>query len=406
MTITTNRSTSTSAAAEVHDGAFTVGYRQLSEALKLTAVATKSKAVPVLQRVLVECDRAGSRITAFDFDTAVTVALSGTSSRKTGRMLLEHAAASRVLAAAVKGAAKRHLDGLQVRLEVIDGMPTLGVEGYVVPLDAGISPDQFPALPATTPPSHVVERVGFTGLFDRCRAVVDRGEMLPILTAVRLDLAPGHIGATATDRYRLALGQVPAQGTTTEQVLAPAATVAAILGQMSGDELALGTDAIEGTVWLTVQAGSVTARVLTVDGSYPSVESVVVRAGGAQTVTLPRAELLAAASRAAAITAAAADKKAAARIVVDDGAITIEPGSGTARTCTAPAMPALVAGHQGRWVTGVNPAFFLEAVASIDAAEVTLHLGEPVKPLVLTAGGEGNDSSASFRHIVMPVRFS
>ncbi len=69
-------------------------------------------------------------------------------------------------------------------------------------------------------------------------------------------------------------------------------------------------------------------------------------------------------------------------------------------------MPALVAGHQGRWVTGVNPAFFLEAVASVDAAEVTLHLGEPVKPLVLTAGGEGNDSSASFRHIVMPVRFS
>jgi DNA polymerase-3 subunit beta len=406
MTTTTDQSTSTNAAPEAHAGAFTVGYRQLSEALKLTAVAAKSKALPVLQRVLVESDRAGARITAFDFDTAVTVEMEGTSARTRGRMLLEHAAASRVLAAAVKGASKRHLDGLEVRLEVVDGTPTLHVEGYAVPLDAALTPDQFPALPPTTPPTHVVDRAGFTGLFNRCRAVADRGDLLPILSAVRLQLEPGHIGATATDKYRLTIGQIPARGTTREQVLAPATTVATILGRLSAVELALGTDSVEGSVWLTLQAGSVTARVLTVDGTYPSVESVVARAGGDLTVTLPRVALLEAAGRAAAITTAAADKNAPARIVVDAGTITIEPGSGTERTCTAPAVAAQVGGLQAGWVAGVNPAFLLEAVSSIDAAEVTLHLGEPTRPLMFTAGGEVSDSSAPFRHIVMPVRFA
>lgn len=406
MTITTNRSKTSSVAPEAQAGGFTVGYRQMSEALRATAVAAKSKVLPVLQQVLVEVTRDRARLTTFDFDTAVTVDLAGASGCVTGRMLIEHAALARVLAAAVKGSTKRHLEQLEVRVDVVEGVPTVHVDGYDVPLEATTTPDQFPALPCTTPATHVLDRVAFTGLFERCRQVADRGVTLPILTAVRLDLQVDGVVATATDRYRLATGSVPARGTTSQTVLAPAATVATVLGHLDGVELAVGTDSIEDNVWLTVRSGAVTARILTVAGDYPSVTSVLDSAGGPLAVTVPRAALTAAAARAAAITAAAADRKTPARVVVGAETISVEPGSSSGRACTAPSVPARVEHHDQAWVAGVNPAYFVEAVGSIDADEVTLHLGDPARPLVLTAAGDPNGAVAAFRHVLMPVRFA
>ena len=406
MTITTTRSTTSSIAPEAHSGGFTVGYRQLSEAVRATAVAAKSKVLPVLARVLVDSDQDGARLTTFNFDTAITVELDGATERTRGRMLIEHAVFTRVLAAAGKGSTKRHLDELEVRLDVIDGVPTVHVDGYAVPVEAVITPDQFPALPPTTPATHVLDRVAFTDLFERCRGAADRGATLPILTAVRLDLEADVCVATATDRYRLATGSVPARGTRSETVLAPADTVATVLHHLSGSDLAIGTDSIEGSEWLTVQSGSVTARIRTVAGTYPSVATVISTSGGPLTVTVPRAALAAAATKAAAITTAAADKRTPARVVVGPDGITIEPGSSAGRACTAPAVPAQVEHHTQTWVAGVNPAFFVDAVNSFDVDEVTLHLGDPARPMVLTAAGELNESTAAFRHVLMPVRFA
>ncbi len=175
MTITTTRSTTSSIAPRRMPAEFTVGYRQLSEAVRATAVAAKSKVLPVLGRVLVDSDQDGARLTTFNFDTAITVELDGATERTRGRMLIEHAVFTRVLAAAGKGSTKRHLDELEVRLDVIDGVPTVHVDGYAVPVEAVITPDQFPALPPTTPATHVLDRVAFTDLFERCRSAADRG---------------------------------------------------------------------------------------------------------------------------------------------------------------------------------------------------------------------------------------
>ncbi len=74
MTITTNRSTSTSVAAEVPRRRFHGRLPAAQRGVEADGRSQEQGYVPVLQRVLVECDRAGARITAFDFDTAVTVA--------------------------------------------------------------------------------------------------------------------------------------------------------------------------------------------------------------------------------------------------------------------------------------------------------------------------------------------
>ncbi len=143
--------------------------------------------------------------------------------------------------------------------------------------------------------------------------------------------------------------------------------------------------------------GSVTARIAPWQGTYPSVATVISTSGGPLTVTVPQAALAAAVTKAAAITTAAADKRTPARVVVGPDGITIEPGSSAGRACTAPAVPAQVEHHTQTWVAGVNPAFFVDAVNSFDVDEVTLHLGDPARPMVLTAAGELNESTAAFK---------
>lgn len=67
-----------------------------------------------------------------------------------------------------------------------------------MPVEAAFTADQFPALLPATPATHVLDRVAFTALFERCRGAADRGVTLPIPTAVRLDLEADVCVATAT----------------------------------------------------------------------------------------------------------------------------------------------------------------------------------------------------------------
>lgn len=52
------------------------------------------------------------------------------------------------------------------------------------------------------------------------------------------------------------------------------------------------------------------------------------------------------------------------------------------------------------WSTGANPAYLLDAIATLTGVEVTLHLSATDRPIVLTDTGSSNYR----RHILMPTR--
>jgi len=101
-------------------GTFTAGYRALVVALKALALPTLGrKPLPAFTRILAIVRTDHVELTTFDFDAAVTVTLPA-SDTNTGRMLLDHASLSKVLAAAVKGSTKAAAD----RLDVTSPPPT------------------------------------------------------------------------------------------------------------------------------------------------------------------------------------------------------------------------------------------------------------------------------------------
>ena len=89
-------------------------------------------------------------------------------------------------------------------------------------------------------------------------------------------------------------------------------------------------------------------------------------------------------------------------ITVNSDAVTITPATdGDRAKVTAPPLPATTAGETGPWTTGANPAYLLDAITTLTADEVTLHLTAPDRPMILTDAGD-----ADYRHVLMPVRLT
>ena len=89
-------------------------------------------------------------------------------------------------------------------------------------------------------------------------------------------------------------------------------------------------------------------------------------------------------------------------ITVNPTALTIAPATdGDRAKVTAPALPADIAGQSEAWTTGANAAFLLDAIATLTADKVTLHLTDPGRPMILT---DADDTT--YRHVLMPVRLA
>lgn len=383
-------------------GAFTVAHRDLVDALKTLALPTTGrKQMPVFSRALATVRPDHVELTTFDLDVAATVTLPATGTT-TGRMLLDHPSLTKVLSAAVKGTTRAIADRIDVTVTTPDHTPVVHIGGYSLPLDDTIAVDTFPHLPLTTAPTHVADREILSTLVERVTPAADRGITLPILTGINTVLDKGSMTLTATDRYRLASGTIPVNGTTSAKVLIPAAVLAKLLPRLTSAQVRLGVDVIAGTTWFTLADATTTVRIRTLDGEYPTVSSILEQTP-TRTVTVPRSQLLQAATRAASLTAAVTtSKNSPVTLTVTSDALTLAPATqGDPTKVTAPALQATVTGETDVWATGANPAFLLAAIATLTADEVTLHLTDPNRPMVLTDAGE-----TDYRHVLMPVRLA
>ncbi|MGL5823620.1 MAG: DNA polymerase III subunit beta [Nocardioides sp.] len=401
MTTTTSTRPSPNPETTPSTGAFTTSYRALVGALKTLALPTTGrKSLPVFTRIRATVRAGHLVLTTFDFDTAVTVTVPATGTTA-GEMLLDHPSITKILSAAAKGLSKAAADRLEVTVTTPDHTPVVHTNGYSLPLDDTVPVDAFPDLPATTPSTHVVDRQDLVALVERVTVAADRGDTLPILTGILANLDTSTLTLTATDRYRLASGTIAVNGTSTEKVLIPAVTLSKLLPHLSSPQTRMGVDVIAGITWVTVADDNTTIRIRTLDGEYPKVSSIL-NQEPTRSVTLARAALLQAATRAASLSAAVKATNSPVMITVTGSELTVAPATVGDRTkVTAPALQGAVVGETDRWVTGANPAFLLAAIATLSADEVTLHLTDPSRPMVLT-----DADSTDYRHVLMPVRFA
>lgn len=374
---------------------FRVEREVLAEAVTWVARGLPARPpVPVLAGILIEANDEGTvTLSAFDYEVSARLTVPAEVSESGTVLVL-----GRLLADI-----SRNLPNKPVDVEV---------QGSKVQVVCGSSrfsllqmpSDDYPTLPSSPEPSGSIDGQLFTQAVSQVSVAADRGDTLPILTGVRVEIEGDKMTLLATDRYRLAMRELtwnPTDSAASHIVLVPARTLADTarsLGASGSIDVALGS-AAGGDGLVGFEAGSRRTTTRLLDGEYPKVSSIFPTTSDTESV-INTAELVEAVKRVALV----AERNTPVRLRFTEGQVAIEAGTGE----DAQASEAVEATLTGPDVeVAFNPGFLLDGLGAVGTEFSRLSFTQPSRPAVLSGQAEADgEADTSYRYVIMPVRFA
>ncbi|HEX5523066.1 MAG TPA: DNA polymerase III subunit beta [Pedococcus sp.] len=374
---------------------FRVEREVLAEAVTWVARGLPARPpVPVLAGVLIEANEEGSlTLSAFDYEVSAKVTVPAEVSEPGTVLVL-----GRLLADISRNLPNRPID--------------VSTEGNKVAVICGSSrfsllmmpSEDYPTLPVSPAPSGTIAGDVFTQAVAQVSIAADRGDTLPILTGVRVEIDGEKMTLLATDRYRLAMRELtwnPEATDASHVALVPARTLsetAKALGAAGSIEVALGSAAGgEGLVGFEAGQRRTTTRLL--DGEYPKVTSIFPTSVETEAV-IKTSELVEAVKRVSLV----AERNTPVRLRFSEGQVTIEAGTGD----DAQASEAVESTLSGPEIEiAFNPQFLLDGLGAVGTAFSRFSFTQPSRPAVLSGQAEADGvADTSYRYVLMPVRFA
>ena len=350
--------------------------------------------VPVLAGILVRADDDGTlTLSAFDYEVSARITVAAEVSEPGTVLVL-----GRLLADISRNLPDRPID--------------VATEGSKVQVTCGSSrfsllmmpADDYPTLPSSPQPSGSIDGHLFTQAVAQVSVAADRGDTLPILTGVRVEIEGDTMTLLATDRYRLAMRELHWNPTATDAshvVLIPARTLSDIsrsLGASGSVDVALGTAAGgDGLVGFEAGQRHTTTRLL--DGEYPKVSSIFPSSSETESV-VRTSDLVEAVKRVALV----AERNTPVRLRFSEGQVAIEAGTGD----DAQASEAVEATLTGPEIEiAFNPTYLLDGLGAVGTPFSRISFTQASRPAVLTGQAEEDgEADSSYRYVLMPVRFA
>ncbi|WP_353951861.1 DNA polymerase III subunit beta [Knoellia sp. S7-12] len=374
---------------------FRVEREVLAEAVTWVARGLPARPpVPVLAGILIEANDEGTvTLSAFDYEVSARLTVPAEVSESGTVLVL-----GRLLADI-----SRNLPNKPVDVEVI-GSKVQVVCGSSRFSLLQMPSDDYPTLPSSPEPSGSIDGQLFTQAVSQVSIAADRGDTLPILTGVRVEIEGDKMTLLATDRYRLAMRELtwnPTDSAASHIVLVPARTLADTarsLGASGSIDVALGS-AAGGDGLVGFEAGSRRTTTRLLDGEYPKVSSIFPTTSDTESV-INTAELVEAVKRVALV----AERNTPVRLRFTEGQVAIEAGTGE----DAQASEAVEATLTGPDVeVAFNPGFLLDGLGAVGTEFSRLSFTQPSRPAVLSGQAEADgEPDTSYRYVIMPVRFA
>jgi DNA polymerase-3 subunit beta len=178
---------------------FRVGREALGEAVAWVARALPARpVVPVLSGLLLDAGDAGLTLSCFDYEVAARVQIEA-EVQEAGTALVPGRLLAEITRSLPGRPAEFSSDGDMVSLTCGSAEFTL----FSLPIE------DYPALPEPPQPAGTIEGGAFAVAVSQVVPAVSRDDTLPMLTAVCLDIDGGTLTLAATDRYRLAVRELP-----------------------------------------------------------------------------------------------------------------------------------------------------------------------------------------------------
>ena len=351
--------------------------------------------VPVLAGVLIEASDEGTlTLSAFDYEVSAKITVAAEVAEPGTVLVL-----GRLLADISRNLPDRPID---VRTDGNKVQVTCGSSRFSLLL---MPADDYPTLPSSPAISGTIAGDIFTQAVAQVAIAADRGDTLPILTGVRVEIEGDKITLLATDRYRLAMRELTWNPETTDAshvALVPARTLsdtAKALGASGSIEIHLGAadNGMSGLIGFEAGQRRATTRLL--DGEYPKVTSIFPSSADTESV-IETVALVEAVKRVALV----AERNSPVRLRFTEGQVVIEAGSGDDAQASE-AVEAVLTGPEIE--IAFNPAFLLDGLGAVGTAYSRLSFTQSSRPAVLSGQDKiDGDADTSYRYVLMPVRFA
>ena len=374
----------------------------LAEAVGWTARTLPARPpVPVLAGVLLEADGAGSlHLSSFDYEVSARIEVPAEVGEPVRALV-----SGRLLADIARSLPGRPVEVVQdgAKLAVTCGASRFSL--LTMPVD------EYPALPSMPETIGSVAGDVFTEAVAQVTVAASRDETLPVLTGVRVEIEGDTLTLLATDRYRLAVRELPWRSSTpgaSAVALVRARTLSDVAKALGGGDVtvALATDGpagaprgASGAGLVGFEAGGRRSTSLLVDGDYPKVRALF--PADAPVVAVVSAPALLEAVRRVALVA---ERNTPVRLSFTQGQVVLEAGQGE----DAQASEAIEASLEGGDISiAFNPQFLLDGLQALGTPYVRLSFTLPTKPAVLTGQADLEaDPDERYRYLLMPVRMA
>ncbi|MDE9365380.1 DNA polymerase III subunit beta [Luteipulveratus sp. YIM 133132] len=349
--------------------------------------------VPVLAGVLLQATPEGLTLSAFDYEVSAKVTVAAEVDEP-GTVLVLGRLLAEISRSLPSKPVEISTDGAKVQV-------TCGSSRFSL---QQMPTDDYPTLPASPDASGSIAGDVFTQAVGQVSIAADRGDTLPILTGVRVEIEGEKLTLLATDRYRLAMRELswnPGAPDASHVALIPARTLsdtAKALGASGSVEIALGT-AAGGDGLVGFEAGQRRATTRLLDGEYPKVTSIFPTSVDT-TAVIGTASLTEAVKRVSLV----AERNTPVRLRFSEGQVAIEAGTGDDAQASE-AVEATLTGPELE--IAFNPQFLLDGLNALGTAYARLSFTQPSRPAVLSGQSEADgDADESYRYVLMPVRFA
>ncbi len=351
---------------------------------------------PILAGVLIEASDAGLSLAAFDYEASARTVIEATVDDP-GTILVHGRLLSEI-------ASRLPNAPIQVEVDEDGGIVlTCGSARFTL---ASMPVAEYPAIPEVSGESGVVPGEDFATAIAQVAFAASRDDVTPVLTGVQLEVSGTQLSLVATDRYRVALREIPwdGGGTASEEstaALVPARTLTEVGKTFAhGGDLSISFSGSGDREIIAFSAGNRTVTSLLIKGNFPPVRRLFPEQTEHHAV-VNTADFVEAVRRVALVL----DRSAPLRFTFTADSVSMD-ASGTEQARASESVDATLSGDD---VTlGLNPQYLIESLSAVrsEFVRITFTSSEnanKLSPVLITPQTSVDKAGAdSFKYLLQP----
>jgi DNA polymerase-3 subunit beta len=351
---------------------------------------------PILAGVLIEASDAGLSLAAFDYEASARTTIEATVDEP-GTILVHGRLLSEIAS---------RLPNAPIQVEVDDDggiVLTCGSARFTL---ASMPVQEYPAIPEVSGDTGLVPAEDFATAIAQVAFAASRDDVTPVLTGVQLEVSGTRLSLVATDRYRVALREIPwdGGGTASDEpttALVPARTLTEVGKTFAhGGDISIAFSGSGDREIIAFTAGNKTVTSLLIKGNFPPVRRLFPEQTEHHAV-LNTAELAEAVRRVSLVL----DRSAPLRFTFTTDSVSMD-ASGTEQARATESVDSNLVGED---VTlGLNPQYLLESLGAVKSEFVRITFtssdnANKLSPVLITPQTSVDKGNAeSFKYLLQP----